>query len=281
MKKIFEEGKGAQGYRYQKMSPKSSDASKAQLLGDEKVPPNTGAGGVITEEELQVLIKFYDVNKDGKLSEEEIAQIIATVNASDKKPPEEVTRILKKFDVDGDGKLNEKEISSFVKEVRSTDTKMRYAGYTMAFSRAFRYLAFTSDFGEALRPVVSARIVNASYAVAIGYCFVDVGWEAYKLKQRNYITEKGQPMSMTQCVVERSAFQAIASVAVPFLVIHTAVDVTKKMCQKIGKFQRWAPSVVGLACIPLLPAYLDHPVENGLEHLFENYGPWAAKAKKD
>ncbi len=48
----------------------------------------------------------------------------------------------------------------------------RYAGYTAGFARAFRYLAFTSDFGEALRPVVSARIVSATYAVAFGYCFL-------------------------------------------------------------------------------------------------------------
>lgn len=235
---------------------------------------------VLTEEDMAVLLKHFDVNKDGSLSDDEIAQIVSSVNASDKKPSEEVMKILRKFDEDGDGKLDEKELSRLATEIKSTDTKARYAGYTMAFSRAFRYLAFTSDFGEALRPVASARIVNASYAVAIGYCFADVGWEAYKLKQRNYISEKGHPMSMTQCIVERSAFQAIASVAVPFLVIHTAVDTSKKIFAKAKMFQRWGPSVVGLGIIPLLPMYLDHPVESGLEHIFENYGPWAVKKDK-
>lgn len=70
-----------------------------------------------------------------------------------------------------------------------------------------------SDFGEALRPVVSARLVNASYAVAIGYCFADVGWEAYKAKERGFLNEKKQPVTMTQVIVERSVFQGIASIA--------------------------------------------------------------------
>ena len=70
------------------------------------------------------------------------------------------------------------------KDVDINSTNARYAGYTAGLARLFRYLAFTSDFGEALRPVVSARIVSGSYAVAIGYCFADVFWEGYKHQNR-------------------------------------------------------------------------------------------------
>ncbi len=103
----------------------------------------------------------------------------------------------------------------------------------------------------------------------------DVGWEAYKLKKRNYVDVHNQPMTMTQVVVERSIFQAVASIAVPFAIIHTAVAAGKKLFQKIGKFQKWGPSVIGLAMIPFLPMYLDEPIEHGLEKGFEKYGPWA------
>ena len=37
----------------------------------------------------------------------------------------------------------------------------------------------------------------------------------------------------TQLVVERSAFQAVASVAAPFAIIHTTVDVSKKLLSKL------------------------------------------------
>ncbi len=153
-------------------------------------------------------------------------------------------------------------------------------GYAGAFSRAFRYLAFTSDFGEALRPVVSPRIVTGSYVVAIGYCVADVGWEAYKLHDSGYLTPKGTEMSLAQCIVERATFQAIASIAAPFAIIHTAVSMTKKVVNKLGRFQRWGPSIVGLSLIPLFPMYVDHPTEHFLENFFENYGPWAKKQKE-
>eukprot|EP00951_Prasinocladus_malaysianus_P022171 scaffold185170_cov44-Prasinocladus_malaysianus.AAC.2 len=48
-----------------------------------------------------------------------------------------------------------------------------------AGSGAARYLAFTSDVGEAMRPVVSPRIVNASYAIAGGYMIGDVIYQGY------------------------------------------------------------------------------------------------------
>jgi fission process protein 1 len=156
---------------------------------------------------------------------------------------------------------------------------LRYAGYTAAFSRAFRYLAFTSDFGEALRPVVRSSIVTGTYAIALGYCVVDVAFEAHKLRERGYKTEKNIPMSMTQCIVERSAFQAVASLAVPAFIIHSSVSVGRKLFARIGRFQKWGPSLLGLSIIPLLPLYLDEPVEHGVEAFFENYGPWSHSKK--
>jgi fission process protein 1 len=84
-------------------------------------------------------------------------------------------------------------------------------------------------------------------------------------------------MTMSQCIVERSVFQAIASMAVPTLIIHTSVSAAKNIFRKMNRFQRWGPSLVGLSIIPLLPMYLDHPVEEGLEYVFERYGPWAKK----
>ena len=84
-------------------------------------------------------------------------------------------------------------------------------------------------------------------------------------------------MTLSQCVIERAAFQTLASVVIPFIVIHSTVDIAKKVFKKIGKFQRFGPSIVGLAAIPLLPMHLDHPVERAIEWSFENFGPWGHK----
>ncbi|GAX79359.1 hypothetical protein CEUSTIGMA_g6801.t1 [Chlamydomonas eustigma] len=249
----------------------------------------------LSPEERRVLMKYFDNNGDGKLSGPELMELMRQakeeMSTSASKLPENVTKIIKKFDLNGNGVVEENESQALGHELELGETNARYAAYTAAFARGFRYLAFTSDFGEALRPVIASRLVTASYAVSIGYCFADVGWEAYKHHQRGYMTEPthhkpfSQPMSMTQLVVERSTFQALASVAVPFAIIHTTVDATKHLIKAAGASKgalgRWGPSIAGLAIIPALPMCLDEVVEGGVESMFERYGPWAASKHMD
>jgi fission process protein 1 len=194
----------------------------------------------------------------------------------DKKLDAIVVAELKKPDsalvlVDGKGPAAEE-----VEEPSTLDSNLRYVGYSRSLSKLFRYLAFTSDLGEAFRPVVNARIVNLAYAVSFGYCFVDVGYEAYKLRERGYVAEHDhtKTVTLTQCIVERATFQAVASIAVPTLVIHSAVDITRKVLAKVGRFQKWGPTIAGLAAVPLLPMFLDHPIEHAMEAGFRKYGPW-------
>jgi fission process protein 1 len=222
----------------------------------------------LSSDDVSLLIQEYDVNHDGKLSEEEIQSIL-----NDSHAKQDVKNILLKFDENGDGILDENEKLKAQHDILM-DSSLRIAGYTGVYARLFRYLAFTSDFGEALRPVIKLSLVNLSYAISIGYCFADVGLEAYNLHERGYVTRDGKPMSMTQCVVERSVFQGLASVLLPFGIIHTTVSVGKKIFGKIGRFTKFGPSILGLSIIPLLPLYLDHPCEQAIEYGFERYGPW-------
>ena len=174
---------------------------------------------------------------------------------------------------------NESDINTTVEihDTKLSDTNARYAGYTRSLAKLARYLAFTSDVGEAFRPVVDSRIVTLAYVVSFGYCFADVGYEAFKLDQRGYKNEHNETITMTQCVVERTTFQLIASMAIPTLIIHSTVDITHKILKKMNRFQKWGPTIAGLCVVPLLPLYIDHPVEQVLEWTFKNYGPWAVK----
>lgn len=71
-------------------------------------------------------------------------------------------------------------------KVDTLDSNARYLGY---FARAQRYIiqgsryvAYTSDIGEAFRPVVPPSVVTAGYAVSWMYLIGDVGYEGYKAK---------------------------------------------------------------------------------------------------
>ena len=62
---------------------------------------------------------------------------------------------------------------------------------------------------------------------------------------------------------QTATFQLLASILAPFVVIHTSVDLAKKALKAApAALARHGPTVVGLACIPLLPL-VDHPIEHG------------------
>jgi fission process protein 1 len=234
----------------------------------------------LSEDELNVLVDIFGKDGEKELSEDMIKDIMKTLRD---KPMSEIDArlipILIKLEMVGqDGTLHSHKIDQLVKQITDHHEGLRLAGYTGALARIVRYLAFVSDFGEALRPVVKSSIVTATYVTSIGYCVGDVAFEAYKLHNNDYKTKSGDKMSLTQCVVERSIFQAFASILIPFGIIHTTVKIGRKICTRMGRFQRFGPSIMGLSIIPALPLYLDEPVEHAIEHVMAQYGPWARPA---
>ncbi len=49
----------------------------------------------------------------------------------------------------------------------------------------------------------------------------------------------------------------------------------------MNRFKRFGPSIAGLSIVPLLPMYLDEPVEHAIEWAFEKFGPWGKPKHAD
>jgi fission process protein 1 len=175
---------------------------------------------------------------------------------------------------DGSETVTKTEIVKIDTDPRTTDSNLRYIAYIARLKRVLligtRYLAFTSDVGEAFRPVAHPRLVTAAYAISWGYVVADVSYEGYKEKKRG-----GDTMDITNVVAKRAVFQSLASMGLPALAIHTQVRVFASVCKSIGRFQKWGPTVAGLALLPFLPFMFDYPVE----HLVDKYWPWPEKHK--
>ncbi|KAJ6599354.1 mitochondrial 18 KDa protein-domain-containing protein [Mycena vulgaris] len=152
----------------------------------------------------------------------------------------------------------------------TTDSQLRYAAYGARLRTALRagsrYIAYTSDVGEAFRPVVSPWIVTA--------CLWHVSYESYKAKRRGptplEAAHFSEPVRIGMAAVERATFQSIASMALPAFTIHTAVRQAKKAFDKAKnpRLRAWGPTVTGLAIVPILPYLFDHPVEHVTDKVF-------------
>ncbi|KAH8915663.1 hypothetical protein BT69DRAFT_1320350 [Atractiella rhizophila] len=196
----------------------------------------------------------------------------------------------------------EKEAGDVAQEVTegkidTKDTKLRYLAF---FARirpivqpAARYFAYTSDVGEAFRPVVKPAVVTGAYGISWLYVLGDVAYEGYKahrslrppihhlpsshgslpisipiLKDKSdsqFLTSGEKNTFIGLRVAERAVFQATASMLFPALTIHSVVKYSAKALKRSNVqsafLKAWGPTSLGLLTIPALPFIFDEPVE--------------------
>ncbi|KAH9440513.1 hypothetical protein Pst134EB_031123 [Puccinia striiformis f. sp. tritici] len=159
--------------------------------------------------------------------------------------------------------------------IDSTDTAARYLGLVARIRPLLlpgtRYLAYTSDIGEAFRPVVNPKVVTGAYGISIAYVLGDVAYEGWK----GHLQAQGDPndnLVIGLKVARRAAFQGTASMLFPALTIHSAVRYSKKFIfsnMANPRIQSIGPTAVGLGIIPFLPTLFDEPVEHFVDKAFD------------
>ncbi|KAI9600639.1 hypothetical protein H4Q26_000428 [Puccinia striiformis f. sp. tritici PST-130] len=188
--------------------------------------------------------------------------------------------------------------------IDSTDTAARYLGLVARIRPLLlpgtRYLAYTSDIGEAFRPVVNSKVVTGAYGISIAYVLGDVAYEGWK----GHLQAQGDPndnLVIGLKVARRAAFQGTASMLFPALawqfsscfslsiseiskhsvktlflrlslISHSAVRYSKKFIfsnMANPRIQSIGPTAVGLGIIPFLPTLFDEPVEHFVDKAFD------------
>lgn len=135
-----------------------------------------------------------------------------------------------------------------------------------AVGEGARYVAYSSDVGEAFRPIVPPWAVNATYGLAIAYIAGDVGYTSYRESQK-------PDGNVLRATVLAATFHACASLVGPAILIHQTVHFAQSVAKRSGRFVRWGPTLTGLAMIPLLPTILDEPSEHAIEWAFGKFWP--------
>lgn len=176
--------------------------------------------------------------------------------------------------------------SKGLSEVFDLDGGERYAAYTSALARlkvillraknfavdSMRYVAYSSDIGESMRPILNPMTVNLTYGIAITYVLADAGMEVKRKHHLGYDSDV-----LVGTAAHRLTFHAAVSLALPAVIIHTAVHQTHKwlehpVFETMPRVHRYGPTAVGLAIIPFLPI-LDHPAEYLLDAAFDKFWP--------
>jgi len=154
------------------------------------------------------------------------------------------------------------------------ESPARYTAYVARLKALFvksvikakRYVAYSSDVGETLRPVLSPAMVQATYAIAGAYILGDCFYLSYKEWQHDHNVQEAR-LTLAHGLV----FQGLASLIIPMYSIHWVVHQAQLRFAELGRFQRWGPSVVGFAVIPFLPL-IDEPIEHAIDMAFDSIG---------
>jgi fission process protein 1 len=91
----------------------------------------------------------------------------------------------------------------------------RAARLIAPYSQKVRYMAFSSDVGEAARPIAHPKLVTASYGLTLLYVFGDIGAETFH-QWRKTPTDSQR---IKDKALRTTVFQLLASVALPFIIM--------------------------------------------------------------
>jgi fission process protein 1 len=154
----------------------------------------------------------------------------------------------------------------------SDDNYLAYIGHFARRIVGFRPFAYTSEVGEAVRPVVPKHIVTAGYALSIAYILGDIGVKLHdnKNEPNNKIFYK---------CLDLSLWHTSASLVVPAVTIHTIVAGVKKIQNTLlnknlinakylpVRFRKVFPTVIGLSSI----FFIIHPIDHGTDIVMDKF----------
>lgn len=114
------------------------------------------------------------------------------------------------------------------------DNSMAYIRLVIRRIVNFRPVAYMSEVGEAVRPIVPKPVVWLGYGLSFGYVFADIGLKLHDMKdeKQEMILWKG---------IDLSLWHMSASIVVPAITIHTIVSGVTKIQNKFVTSTKFLP----------------------------------------
>ena len=117
-----------------------------------------------------------------------------------------------------------------------------------------RWLAYVSEVGESLRPVIPRWTVNTGYAISTAYVLAETAMYKRSLGDNDpYVKEK---------ITHRLLWHSAASMAIPAFTVNRIVHFGKKYTTN-----RYLPTAFAMAAIP----FIIHPIDGVCDAFFERF----------
>ena len=150
------------------------------------------------------------------------------------------------------------------------DSRAPHHVYNMWRDSELRYLGYANELGEAFKATVPRAAYFGTYGVACLYVAADARHQGLAAAALHADGKEGT--AVTTAVVDTAIWQGLASVAIPGFTINRLVAATTTLMtqpafQKLPTAaRRWAPSIAGLAAIPVII----HPIDLAVDALMDN-----------
>lgn len=161
-----------------------------------------------------------------------------------------------------------------------------------------RYVAYTSDISESLRPLAQPNLIRGAYAISWSYMLGDAaqeGHKAYRCNQVIHLRRCQQPVRQNRGIdteatditrtapgitpaledhrtvaMQRFLFHCMASVALPTFTVQHIVRYTNNIMRsaKSKALRTGGPLGASLLLMPFFPHVFDKPVEKAVEWIF-------------
>lgn len=155
----------------------------------------------------------------------------------------------------------------------------RYLAYTARIRTALvaaaknmpRMSAYTSEIGEAGRPILPPWMIKFAYGISWAYVIGDVS-----LATVAEIEKGSETNIVVRTATKQALFQSTASMILPAFTVHQTVHWSDRLLKKMqigGRLGKFGPTGIGLAIIPALPFMFDHPIEHLYDLVYEKVWP--------
>ena len=131
-----------------------------------------------------------------------------------------------------------------------------------------RPLAYASELGESVRPLVPKFLVKSLYGISWAYVILDTIAKTYSVRDQG--REK-----MAVYAMDLAIWHSLASMALPAFTIHSIVKysgkVIKKCSDPASKFGKFGPTIIGLCSIPFIIHPLDHVTDFSMNNTLRKF----------